>query len=106
LPNALQRSLTVVDARLADGLVPLAAAARAANLSPERYRHVFVEAMGLPFRRYLLWRRVQRAFAALTGGDDVTTAAHAAGFADAAHFARTLKAMFGVTATQVIKPGA
>jgi AraC-like DNA-binding protein len=57
--------------------------------------------MGLPFRRYLLWRRVQRAFVALKAGDDVTTAAHMAGFADAAHFARTLKAMFGVTATQI-----
>lgn len=105
LPEALQRSLAVVDARLADGLVPLATAARAADLSPERYRHVFVESMGLPFRRYLLWRRVQRAFDALTRGGDVTTAAHAAGFADAAHFARTLKAMFGVTATQIVRPG-
>jgi AraC-like DNA-binding protein len=101
LPDSLVRSLVVVDARLADGPVPLAVAARAADLSPERYRHVFVEALGLPFRRYLLWRRVQQAFVALKAGDDVTTAAHAAGFADAAHFARTLKAMFGVTATQI-----
>ena len=101
LPDSLQRSLAVIDARLVDGPVPLAVAARAADLSPERYRHLFVEAMGLPFRRYLLWRRVQQAVAALTQGDDVTTAAHAAGFADAAHFARTLKAMFGVTATQI-----
>jgi AraC-like DNA-binding protein len=101
LPDSLQRSLAVVDARLVDGPVPLATAARAADLSPERYRHLFVEAMGLPFRRYLLWRRVEQAVGALTRGDDVTTAAHAAGFADAAHFARTLKAMFGVTATQI-----
>jgi AraC-like DNA-binding protein len=101
LPDSLVRSLVVVDARLADGPVPQAVAARAAGLSPERYRHVFVEALGLPFRRYLLWRRVQRAFVALKAGDDVTTAAHAAGFADAAHCARTLKAMFGVTATQI-----
>jgi AraC-like DNA-binding protein len=101
LPDNLVRSLVVVDTRLADGPVPLAVAARAAGLSPERYRHVFVEALGLPFRRYLLWRRVQRAFVALKAGDDVTTAAHAAGFADAAHCARTLKAMFGVTATQI-----
>jgi AraC-like DNA-binding protein len=101
LPDSLRRSLAVVDAHLAEGPVPLAAAARAADLSSERYRHLFVEAMGLPFRRYLLWRRVRQAVVALKAGDDVTTAAHAAGFADAAHFARTLKAMFGVTATQI-----
>lgn len=101
LPQALERSLAVVDARLAEGPVPLAVAARAANLSSERYRHLFVEALGLPYRRYLLWRRVLWAFVALKQGDDVTTAAHAAGFADAAHFARTLKGMFGITATQI-----
>jgi len=101
LPEALARSLAVIDARLAEGPVPLAVAAWAANLSPERYRHLFVEALGLPYRRYLLWRRVQRAFVALKSGEDVTASAHLAGFADAAHFARTLKGMFGVTATQI-----
>jgi AraC-like DNA-binding protein len=101
LPEAVERSLAVIDSRLAEGPVPLALAARTAGLSPERYRHLFVETLGLPYRRFLLWRRVRRAVAALTRGDDVTTAAHAAGFADAAHFARTLKAMFGVTATQI-----
>jgi AraC-like DNA-binding protein len=106
LSEALRRSLARVEQRLAEGPVPLALAARAAGLSPERYRHVFVESLGLPFRRYLLWRRVQRAFEAMTAGSGVTTAAHAAGFADAAHFARTLKAMFGVTATQIIRPSA
>ncbi|EJL23599.1 DNA-binding domain-containing protein, AraC-type [Caulobacter sp. AP07] len=105
LPEALRRSLARVEQQLAEGPVPLVLAAKAAGLSPERYRHVFVESLGLPFRRYLLWRRVQRAFAAMTAGAGVTTAAHAAGFADAAHFARTLKAMFGVTATQIVRPG-
>jgi AraC-like DNA-binding protein len=101
LPEAIQRSMAAIDAGLADGPVPLAVAARAAGLSSERYRHLFVETLGLPYRRYLLWRRVHSAVTALTHDADVTTAAHEAGFADAAHFARTLKAMFGVTATQI-----
>jgi len=100
-PAGLVRSLAIIDASLGDGPVPLGRAAAAAHLSAERYRHLFVEAVGLPFRRYVLWRRLQRAFRALEAGGDVTTAAHEAGFADSAHLARTLRAMLGVRATQL-----
>ncbi len=78
----------MIDARLAEDRSPWPWRPGRRTWSPERYRHLFVEALGLPYRRYLLWRRVQRP-SALKDGDDVTTAAHAAGFADAAHFART-----------------
>lgn len=100
----LRRALAQVAAELPNGPVRLAAAAAAAGLSPERFRHVFVEAVGLPFRRYLLWRRLQHAVALLGAGEDATTAAHGAGFADSAHFARTIRAMFGVTASQLMGP--
>ncbi|MCK5909230.1 MAG: helix-turn-helix transcriptional regulator, partial [Caulobacter sp.] len=100
--EALARSLALVEAALGAGPVPLARAAAAAGLSAERYRHLFAESVGLPFRRYVLWRRLQRAFRTLEAGGDVTSAAHDAGFADSAHFARTLRAMLGVRATQLI----
>lgn len=91
-------ALRSIDDLLPDGAVPLDAIARRAALSPERFRHLFAEEIGLPFRRYVLWRRLRLAAAELLAGRDATTAAHAAGFADAAHFARTLKATFGITA--------
>lgn len=90
------------EAALCRGAVSVAAAAQQTGLSPDRFRHLFAEHAGLPFRRWLLWRRLRLAVAELLKGSDVTTAAHAAGFADAAHFARTLKAMFGVTAGQTL----
>lgn len=99
--EALARSLALVEASLGGGPVPLSRAAACAGLSAERYRHLFVEIVGLPFRRYVLWRRLQRAFRTLEAGGDVTSAAHDAGFADSAHFARTLRAMLGVRATQL-----
>ncbi|MDP1616573.1 helix-turn-helix domain-containing protein [Phenylobacterium sp.] len=99
--EALARSLAVVESSLGGGPVPLGRAAASAGLSAERYRHLFVETVGLPFRRYVLWRRLQRAFRTLEAGGDVTSAAHDAGFADSAHFARTLRAMLGVRATQL-----
>lgn len=84
------------------GAVSLAAAARHAGLSPDRFRHLFVEQVGVPFRRWLLWRRLRLAAEELLDGSDATTAAHAAGFADSAHFARTMQSMFGVTAGQTL----
>lgn len=101
LRSDLASSLRAVDSLLTDGPVALKAAADVAGLSPERYRHLFAEGVGLPFRRYVLWRRLQRALSRLEAGADVTTAAHDAGFADSAHFARTFRAMLGIRATQV-----
>jgi AraC-like DNA-binding protein len=71
--------------------------AAGAHLSPSRFRHLFVEAVGMPLRTYLLWRRLLRAWEAQMAGDTVTDAAYAAGFADAAHLSRTCRVMFGIT---------
>lgn len=77
-------------------------AAIGAGLSLDRFRHLFVEQTGLSYGRFLLWRRLLAAMRRILAGEDVTTAAHSAGFADAAHFARTMKAAFGVTASQAL----
>lgn len=70
--------------------------AKLANLSPERFRHLFVEETGMPLRTYLLWRRLLHVWRLLTKGDTLSTAAHAAGFADSAHLSRTARTMFGL----------
>ena len=100
----VDETLALIDRQPTDEHLPLKRAARAAGLSADRLRHLFVQEVGLPFRRYLLWRRVGLAVAAIGAGATVTQAAHAAGFADASHFARTLKAMFGVTASATLTP--
>jgi AraC-like DNA-binding protein len=65
-------------------------------LSPSRFAHLFVEQVGLPFRRYLLWRKLARAMLAIGRGDTMTDAAQASDFADAAHLTRTFNQMFGI----------
>lgn len=79
----------------------LAAAAEAAGvyLSPSRLRHMFVEQTGLAYKTYLLWARLVRALDVYASGQSLTEAAHAAGFADSAHFSRTFKRTFGLPAT-------
>lgn len=74
-------------------------AAGVACLSPSRFSHLFVEEIGLPFRTYLLWRRLTVAVDNMAAGAPLTEAAHAAGFADSAHFSRTFLRMFGLPAS-------
>ncbi|HEX7886037.1 MAG TPA: helix-turn-helix domain-containing protein [Phenylobacterium sp.] len=101
LDPRIEAALRLLEDDLSEGPTPLRRAASVAGLSPERFRHRFADEVGLPYRRFLLWRRLRLAAQHLAGGRDVTAAAHAAGFADAAHLARTLKATFGVTASQL-----
>lgn len=79
-------------------ILTLPQAAGIAFLSESRFSHLFVEEVGLPFRTYLLWRRMSRAVSFLSAGHRLTEAAHAAGFADSAHFSRTFLRMFGLPA--------
>jgi AraC-like DNA-binding protein len=67
-----------------------------ACLSPSRFRHLFVEQTGMALRPYILWRRFLRVWELLTDGASLSAAAHAAGFADAAHLSRTSRAVFGL----------
>ncbi|QYM78362.1 AraC family transcriptional regulator [Horticoccus luteus] len=81
----------------------LAAAAKSAFLSPSRFQHLFKQQMGLPFRRYVLWRKLARAMVAMGREGTATAAAHAADFADAAHLTRTFIEMFGIPPTVMLR---
>ena len=65
-------------------------------LSPSRFAHLFKQQVGLPFRRYMLWRKLARAVLLIGRERTIATAAHAADFADAAHLTRTFYQMFGL----------
>lgn len=67
-----------------------------AHLSTSRFGHRFRDYTGMPLRPYLRWLRLQKAAASIVAGASATTAAHAAGFADAAHLSRTFARHFGI----------
>ncbi|MCU0118910.1 helix-turn-helix transcriptional regulator [Pseudomonas sp. B2M1-30] len=98
----IERALATVDASLSSK-VAASAVAEAAHLSMSQLQRLFVSQVGLPVRRMVLWRRLRLAIAAILAGHAVTDAAHAAGFADSAHFSRSLKKLFGVTARQALQ---
>lgn len=84
-----------------DEAISLSDAAHFMGLSPGRARHLFVEQTGLPFRTFLLWLRLMRAFELYVGHASLTAAAHRAGFADSAHLSRTFRRMFGIAAASL-----
>jgi AraC-like DNA-binding protein len=67
-----------------------------AYLSPSRFRHLFAEQTGMGLRQYILWRRFVSVWEHRMNGASLSTAAHAAGFADSAHLARTSRRMIGI----------
>jgi AraC-like DNA-binding protein len=70
--------------------------ARRAGLSEGRFMHIFTESVGIPIRRYLAWRKLQRAAAAIVFGMSATEAAHIAGFSDSAHLTKSFRQMLGM----------
>ena len=85
--------------------IPLEKVAAQVFLSPSRFAHLFAEEVGLPFRRYVLWRKLSRALQLIGRGESLSTAAHGSGFSDSAHLTRTFHQMFGLAPTVMLGGG-
>lgn len=83
--------------------VPLDTAAGMVFLSPSRFAHLFKQQVGLPFSRYMLWRKLTRAMLAIGSERTIADAAHAADFADAAHLTRTFYQMVGMAPSALMR---
>ena len=80
--------------------------ADAVALSPSRLAHLFAEQVGVPIRRYRLWRAIREAIRLCLGGASLTEAAHATGFSDSAHFSNSFRDLFGMTPSLLLSPQA
>jgi AraC-like DNA-binding protein len=98
LDHRVARAIAWILPRIDEPLT-LGQAADVACLSESRFGHLFVEETGLPFRRWVLWRRLMRSVERMAAGETLTSAALQAGFSDSAHFSRTFLRMFGVQAS-------
>lgn len=98
------KAIAYVGANL-DRSITLDEVAKHACLSPSRFRHLFSEQTNMGLRPYILWRRFLLVWDLLMKGGSLSEAAHAAGFADAAHLSRTSVKNFGFapSAIQLVK---
>lgn len=72
------------------------------HLSPDRLSHLFKEQIGIPIQKYIIWNRLKVAVNLMLAQQlNLTQAAYAAGFYDAAHFSRQFKEMLGVKPSAV-----
>lgn len=83
---------------------PLEQLALQVNLSVPRLVELFKHEMGVPIRKYRIWRRFFAACEAISTQRNFTEAAHAAGFTDSAHFCKHFKDMFGVSPKAIFRP--
>ncbi len=102
LPSRIQAVITTLPGRISQ-TTGVAALAAECNVSPSRFAHVFKAQTGMAVRPYLRWLRLARALEVASAGQSLTDAAHAAGFADAAHFSRTMRRHFGITPIAILR---
>ncbi|MFN9033402.1 MAG: helix-turn-helix domain-containing protein, partial [Alphaproteobacteria bacterium] len=88
-----------------DAFSSFSEAADRIGLRPSRARELIREAVGVPFRRYRLWRRMACAGRELAKSRSLTEAAYAAGFASSAHFSTAFRLMFGLPPSALLKAG-
>jgi AraC-like DNA-binding protein len=104
-PRLDSRVTKVLDTiRASDDLrISLDQAAEIAFLSPTRFAHLFKDQVGLPFSRYMLWRKLTRAMVAIASEETIAAAAQVADFADAAHLTRTFYQMVGMAPSALMR---
>ena len=91
------RIRSLIRAGVSDARLTVRDLAGTVGLSESRLAALFRKGTGVPIRPFVLWTRLQLAVETAGRGASLTQAAHAAGFADSAHLARTFRRMFGTT---------
>jgi AraC-like DNA-binding protein len=86
-----------------DKTIKISEVASLVCLSESRFAHLFKLQVGIPFRRYILWLRIQKTLASFLMGNSFTIACYDGGFTDLPHFNRTFKEMFGNTPSAILK---
>ena len=97
LDPRVEQALLGIDALLLEK-IDASELASQVRLSLSQLERLFGDQVGLSIRRLVLWRRLRLALARVLAGSNLTEAAHAANFADSAHFSRTVRSLFGIQA--------
>jgi AraC-like DNA-binding protein len=75
----------------------IAQAAAMCGVSDSRLRTLARESLGTSLSQWLTWRKLEASGRSMLAGAALADAAYAGGFADQAHFTRTMRKVFGIT---------
>ena len=103
LSPALSAMMADVD-RLLGKPIRIGELAKRQNISISQLERRLGASLGLSAKQMVMWRRLHFAIERVLAGVTLTAAAHDAGFSDAAHFSRSLRATFGVRADRSLIP--
>ncbi|CAI3805695.1 hypothetical protein GLGCALEP_03952 [Pseudomonas sp. MM221] len=96
LDSRLEKALERIRA-LDEHALPAQELASTAALSLSQLERLFSGSLKLSVRRLVLWQRLRVALQRALSGASLTEAALAAGFADSAHFTRSVRHQFGLS---------
>ena len=86
----------------------IAQAAAMCGVSDSRLRTLARESLGTSLSQWIAWRKLEGSGRAMLAGAPLAEAAYAGGFADQAHFTRTMRKVFGITplaASRIVRRG-
>jgi AraC-like DNA-binding protein len=102
-PRIAQALVWLLSATASDAI---AQAAAMCGVSDSRLRALARNSLGTSLSQWLTWRKLETSGRAMVAGASLAEAAYAGGFADQAHFTRTMRKVLGITpksAAQIVR---
>lgn len=101
--SRIQKCLEYIEGNLGEEL-NMEFLCKANGLSESSFSHLFSREVGIPFRRYLLWKRLKKSISIyLEGRKSLTEVSQEMGFSDQAHYSNAFKDVFGIRPTFILR---
>jgi AraC family transcriptional regulator len=101
--DRIQKCLEYIEVNLNEEL-NMESLCKVNGLSESSFSHLFSKEVGIPFRRYLLWKRLKKSISIyLDGRKSLTEVSQEMGFSDQAHFSNAFKDVFGIRPTFILR---
>jgi AraC-like DNA-binding protein len=101
--DRIQKCLDYIEVNLSEEL-DMESLCKQNGLSESTFSHLFSKQVGIPFRRYLLWKRLKKSiYIYLNSRKSLTDISQDMGFSDQAHFTNSFKDVFGIRPTFILR---